>query len=180
MSEAIATREAVEDAATQLRNNGKVPTFSRARDVIGGGSKDTILAHLRALRHAERPSKGDVLPAILLDRARPLLEVIYVAAEACVEGKYAAATDRYHRNMEELEQELDDAHAMEKKLRSDLGAMVVASDALRQENGELRAQFAAQLQRMEALTDRLSRFDVPTGQPNRRRPKKPKSNPSGR
>lgn len=109
MNETIATRQAVQVAVGQLRRTGKERTFSAVRDMLGGGSKETILGHLRVLRRDESATSDVGLPPGLLERARPLIELIYAAAHTNLEANYANATDRYDRKMEELEGELDEA-----------------------------------------------------------------------
>ena len=183
MSEAIATRQAVQEAVGQLRRTGRKPTFSAVRDVLGGGSKETILGHLRDLRRDEFASSDVGLPTGLLDRARPLIELIYAEAQSNLEANHAGATDRYHRTMEELEIELDEAVETEKALRKEMAAVSLAAQSLRSENGDLRTQLDAQqslmLQRIEVIADRLSRAHDLRGRRQDRRSKKSKCGPQG-
>src|SRR5690606_2137849 len=72
---------------------------------IGGGSKPTVLKHLRTLREV-KDAPAEPLPLNLLEKAKPVLAEIFAAGSAAHETRTREQTDRYHRIMSDLEAQL--------------------------------------------------------------------------
>lgn len=66
MSAEIATLDKVKAAVAQLHQDGRRATADAVFAIIGGGSKPTILKHLKTLREEPKPVDDDV-PAAILD-----------------------------------------------------------------------------------------------------------------
>lgn len=59
------TIEDVENAVIQLQGQGKSPTVDNVRELLGTGSKSTIIQHLKLLRSKLQESQGKLPPELL-------------------------------------------------------------------------------------------------------------------
>jgi predicted RNase H-like nuclease (RuvC/YqgF family) len=112
MREERATKQAVEAAIKQLEANGAQPTANRILEITGG-SKSTVLRHMKELGHGIARRTGgedadDVLPAVLLEKAKPFIKELMEGAAEIERAKYYSLTERYHRNMEDFESALEE------------------------------------------------------------------------
>lgn len=123
----VATLEAVEAAANELRGKKIRPSADRILRITGG-SKDTVLEHMRTLGisadKVERETSADnPVLGILLERAKPFLAELLKTAAEQESAKYTAFTERYHRSMEELESTLAAEEARANTLEEDNQAL---------------------------------------------------------
>ncbi len=128
MSAAIATAESVKTALTELRAAGISPTADAVIKRLGGGSKSTVLLHLRQLLKDETPF--EVLPSLLIDQVRPALAELFLAGAAAEGEKGRARLDRQDRLLDEMEQQLIDMEAELQNLRHEVAKLVAERDRL--------------------------------------------------
>ncbi len=148
MREERATKQAVEAAIKQLEAKGAQPTANRVLEITGD-SKGTVLRHMKELGFglSRRPGADDadeVLPAVLLEKAKPFIKELMEAAAEIERAKYSSFTERYHRTMEDYESALEEDG---KRL-----------DALTEQNNNLIAELAALRDELEMAT--LERDDL--------------------
>lgn len=105
MSSQIATLERVKAAVEALHAEGAKATADAVLAHIGGGSKPTVLKHLRTLREV-KDAPAEPLPLNLLEKAKPVLADIFAAGAAAQEARTREQTERYHRIMSDLEAQL--------------------------------------------------------------------------
>jgi hypothetical protein len=144
MSQAIATREAVAAAMDQLTAENRPVTAGAVQAHLGGGSKPTILQHLRAIRAEQTATAGaaNTLPASVLDAAMPGLLKLFEAGRAEANAASARQQDRLLRCLADLEDELAGQVEAEEKLT----ARIV----------ELEDQSKAEAERIERSTGELA------------------------
>ena len=106
MSAEIATIEKVRAAVAQLHHDAQRATADAVIAVIGGGSKPTVLKHLKTLREAPKTLDGDV-PAGILDLARPLLAQIFAEGAKAEAARNRDQIERLHRMLGDLEAEVE-------------------------------------------------------------------------
>ena len=106
MSVEIASLERVRDAVETIRRRNSTPTADRVIEVIGGGSKKTVLSHLRALRATLSPD--DEVPIAVLDGARAALVDIYRAGGRAECERSRSAIERLSAALEEQEAQIDE------------------------------------------------------------------------
>lgn len=148
MREERATKQAVEAAIVQLEANGAQPTANRVLEITGG-SKGTVLRHMKELgfgisRRPGADDADDVLPAVLLEKAKPFIKELMEGAAEIERAKYSSFTERYHRTMEDYESALEEDG---KRL-----------EALTAQNSALAAELAAVRDELEMAT--LERDDL--------------------
>jgi hypothetical protein len=106
MTAEIATLEKVRAAVEQLHRDGLKATADGVISLIGGGSKPTVLKHMKALR--ELPQAADsTLPASVLDLLKPVAAQIYAEGARAEEGRSREHTERLHRLLGDLEAEVE-------------------------------------------------------------------------
>lgn len=106
MTAEIATLEKVRAAVEQLHRDGLKATADGVISLIGGGSKPTVLKHMKALR--ELPQAADsTLPANVLDLLKPVAAQIYAEGGRAEEGRNREHTERLHRLLGDLEAEVE-------------------------------------------------------------------------
>src|SRR6218665_770283 len=106
MSAEIATLEKVKAAVTQLHKAGQRATADAVIALIGGGSKPTVLKHLKTLREEPKAVEGDV-PAGVLDLARPMLVQIFAEGSKAEAARSSDQIERLHRMLGDLEAEVE-------------------------------------------------------------------------
>lgn len=107
MSAEIATIEKVEAAVHDLHRSGQKATADAVIGLIGGGSKPTVLRHMRALR--ERPKTEEVaLPPNVLDLIKPIAAQIYAEGSRAEAEKSREQVERLHRLLGDLEAQVDE------------------------------------------------------------------------
>ena len=106
MTAEIATLEKVRAAVEQLHRDGLKATADGVISLIGGGSKPTVLKHMKALR--ELPQAADsTLPASVLDLLKPVAAQIYAEGARAEENRNREHTERLHRLLGDLEAEIE-------------------------------------------------------------------------
>jgi DNA repair exonuclease SbcCD ATPase subunit len=106
MSAEIATIEKVRAAVAQLHRDEQRATADAVIAIIGGGSKPTVLKHMKALREEPKTVDGDVSAGIL-DMARPLLAQIFAEGGKAEAARNRDQIERLHRMLGDLEAEVE-------------------------------------------------------------------------
>jgi DNA repair exonuclease SbcCD ATPase subunit len=155
MTAELATFEKVTQAVEQLRRTGEKITSKRILDLVGG-SKPTILKHMRALRSENfaAAASGGGAPAFLVELAKPMLLQLMAAASTSEAQKFESLTQRYHEQMESLEAEVEEFGRIETALRqdnSDLTEKLTQADV---EIALLKQQLATLAHEQDALRHR--------------------------
>lgn len=120
MSVEVATLERVRAAESALRTEGSKVTADAVLAHIGGGSKQTVLKHLKALR-ADPEMQTDV-PHSVIDMALPVLAGIFHAGEKAEAERNRGQSDRLSRMMDDLECQIDELAGENSELLADLEA----------------------------------------------------------
>jgi DNA repair exonuclease SbcCD ATPase subunit len=106
MTAEIATLDKVRAAIEQLHRDGLKATADGVISLIGGGSKPTVLKHMKALR--ELPQAADsTLPASVLDLLKPVAAQIYAEGARAEERRNREHAERLHRLLGDLEAEVE-------------------------------------------------------------------------
>ncbi|MCP8885050.1 DNA-binding protein [Devosia sp. XJ19-1] len=106
MSAEIASLEKVRAAVAQLHLNNQRATADAVIAAIGGGSKPTVLRHLKTLRE-ELPQVTEDLPAGVLDLVRPIVAQIFAEGSKAEAARTRDQIERLHRMLGDLEAELE-------------------------------------------------------------------------
>lgn len=106
MSAEIATFEKVRDAVAQLHKDSQRATADAVFAIIGGGSRPTILKHMKTLREAPKAAEDD-MPSAVLDLARPVLAQIFAGGSKAEAVRNRDQTERLHRMLGDLEAEVE-------------------------------------------------------------------------
>jgi hypothetical protein len=176
MREERATKQAVEAAIKELEAHGAQPTADRILEITGG-SKSTVLRHMKDLgfgasRRTNVDTSDDLLPGVLLEKAKPFIAELLASAAELERAKYLSMSERFNTNMEELEIALAedgkrlDIMAAENtalsseiiNLREDLEIVALERDELQQKSdaAERRARIAeARISELEAVNGSL-------------------------
>ncbi|WIJ25056.1 DNA-binding protein [Devosia sp. RR2S18] len=173
MSSEIATLERVKGAVVALRQGGSKVTASKVMDLIGGGSKSTIIAHMRTLRNGAGDEQE--VPAAVIEMARSALSDIYEAGRRAEADKLRAWSERMSLVVDEqdaeiqefadecsrLEQATDNLSDQLQQLAAENAALHARSEKLEAENSELGRQLAEERGRAtDELQKALSRVEV--------------------
>ena len=151
MSAEIASLDRVRDAAEILRKKGVNPTADRIIEVLGGGGKATVLAHLRTIR-GEPADRGDV-PAAVIDLARPALLEIYRAGRSAEHDSVRASNDRLVAVISDLDAQIDELLARNEDLEKKTAGL---SETIERSAQEL-TDTSRRLTRLETENDRLQK-----------------------
>lgn len=106
MSAEVATFERVRAAVAGLRQRGLKATADRIIEITGG-SKATVLGHLRRLRDDAMTEPESVPPAVI-EIARPALLDVYEAGRRAEAERSKAMHDRTALMIDELETQIDE------------------------------------------------------------------------
>lgn len=109
MSAEIASLERVRDAVETIRKRNDKPTADAVIAVIGGGSKKTVLSHMRALR--ETHMQDEEVPPAVMEMARTSLAEIYRAGGKAEIDRSRLLTERLSAILEEQEAQIDELAA---------------------------------------------------------------------
>ena len=151
MSAEIATLDKVKAAVAQLHQDGRRATADAVFAIIGGGSKPTILKHLKTLREEPKPVDDDV-PAAILDLARPVMAQIFAEGGKTEAARNRDQTERLHRMLGDLEAEVEalaTTNVMQESKIADLEAELARTAkalATAEENIGLKGRKIEQLQ----------------------------------
>ena len=150
MSNEIATRERVQAAVEALHKEDKRATADAVLSVLGGGSKGTVLKHLRALRQ-DGDAQPQALPNAVVDLARPVIADIFNAGAAAHEAQTREKIERYHRIMSDLEMQVDELVAANDKQEQEMVSLrkdLVRALNAKEEALDLNQQHAAEIERL--------------------------------
>lgn len=160
MTAEIASLEKVRAAVAQLHLNRQRATADAVIATIGGGSKPTVLRHLKTLR--EEPQQPvDDLPAGMIDLVRPALAQIFAEGGKTEAARNRDQIERLHRMLGDLEAEVEtlgSANVVLEERVVELGKeLEKSSKALSATEGQLAARerkiekLSAQLTEREAM-----------------------------
>lgn len=147
MSVEVATIERVRAASSALRAEGSRVTADAVIAHIGGGSKQTVLKHLKALR--ADPETQPSVPASVLDLVLPALAEVFHAGEQAEAERSRSQNERIMRMMDDLECQIEELAGDNSRLSAELEASrrqladretkhSAASDELGRANAEIR------------------------------------------
>lgn len=159
MSAEIASLEKVRAAVAQLHLNHQRATADAVIAAIGGGSKPTVLKHLKTLRE-EPPQAVDDLPAGILDLVRPVVAQIFAEGGKAEAARTRDQIERLHRMLGDLEAEVETLGSVNAVLEE---RVVELSIALERSNKALSAaegQLAAKERKIEKLSTQLTERDA--------------------
>lgn len=148
MSAKIATFDAVTAAVRDLRAAGTSPTADAVIEHIGGGSKPTVLAHLRVLRKSDAPQQAELPPAVL-DIVRPALAELFAAGTAAEVERSRTRTERQDKLMDEMDAQIVELAAENDSLQARITELAGACE-------RLEADRASTEEWVTALTGELS------------------------
>lgn len=131
MSAEVATFERVRAAAADLRQRGMKATADRIIEITGG-SKQTILTHLRRLRD-DAMTEPEVAPPAVIEMARSALFDVYDAGRRAEADRSRALHDRTALMIDELESQVDELSSENHRLAQ---AASDHADALVRERAE--------------------------------------------
>ncbi|NGP16537.1 DNA-binding protein [Devosia aurantiaca] len=172
MSNQIATFERVRDVVETLRKRNVAPTADRVIAMVGGGSKSTVLSHLKRLRDA--PMDDDAIPPSVMDAARVALNEVYLAGRSAEADTVRAATERLSQAVREQDAQIEELAGLNERLewskaqlikqlkavKADHEAAVERAEALAKENDGLRSELAVERQNSQTrVQDTLARVE---------------------
>jgi len=140
MSAEIATIERVRSAVEELRRAGQSPTADAVIRLIGG-SKRTVLTHMRSLRDAA-PEQDDIPPTVV-EMLRPVARDIYRTGEQAATDSMRATADRLSRIVDDQDAQIAELVAENERLESANALLVRDRDAAISELSELRSRIRA-------------------------------------
>lgn len=173
MSAEIASLERVREAVETIRRRNGTPTADGVIAMIGGGSKKTVLSHLRTLRDPQ--VEQDSVPAAVMELARHSLAEIFRAggqAEAdrsrilterlsvalneqdAQIGELADENARYLQAIPELTRQRDSAVSDRRRLEKQLADVSAAKRALETELARAR------LKRSDGIEHAIARIET--------------------
>lgn len=125
MSEAIATFERVSQACADLLKRGISPSASKVTSEIGGGSKSTVLEHIKRWRRTELPellSTRDAELSEFQDIAEPFVREIWQTAKQRAEAGFNRQLKSLLLLQEGMQLEIDESQNELTDLRDRLSA----------------------------------------------------------
>ena len=140
MASEIATADRVRDAVATLRRRGAKPTADKVIVLIGGGSKTTVLEHMKHLRN--QPAAEVDLPNAILELAKPMLSEVFAAGRAAEADLTKAATQRLGVLLEEQDEQVVELVAANETLAAANSALQLEADANAQTIGTLEEQLS--------------------------------------
>ena len=154
MTAEIATLDRVRNAAESLRRQDIRVTADRIIELIGGGSKGTVLEHLRTLRDVA-PSQIET-PTAIFELARGVLADIYRTGREAEAERTRVATERLSSIMADLDAQVAELATENAQLQSQLVERQATLDTLDEANADLERRLAeadATISAMRAAAD---------------------------
>ncbi len=159
MSAEIASLEKVRAAVAQLHLNHQRATADAVIAAIGGGSKPTVLKHLKTLREEPQQAEDD-LPAGILDRVRPALAQIFAEGGKTEAARNRDQIERLHRMLGDLEAEVETLGAVNTALDEQVVDLGRELDKSSKALSSAEAQIVAKDRKIEKLTAQLSEKEL--------------------
>lgn len=159
MSAEIASLEKVRAAVAQLHLNHQRATADAVIAAIGGGSKPTVLKHLKTLRE-EPQQPADDLPPGILDLVRPALAQIFAEGRKAEAVRTRDQIERLHRMLGDLEAEVETLGAVNTALDEQVVDLGRELDKSSKALSSAEAQIAAKDRKIEKLTAQLSEKEM--------------------
>ncbi|RYG87797.1 MAG: DNA-binding protein [Alphaproteobacteria bacterium] len=155
MSTEIATIEKVQAAVDQLHRAGHKATADAVIDVIGGGSKPTVLKHMRTLR--EQPKTEEVaLPPSILDLVRPAAAQIYAEGSRAEAARNRDQVERLHRLLGDLEAQVEELASANSSQEARIAELAARESEAATALAEANRTIARQREDMSALQTELA------------------------
>ena len=159
MTAEIATLEKVRTAVEQLHRDGLKATADGVISLIGGGSKPTVLKHMKALR--ELPQAADsTLPASVLDLLKPVAAQVYAEGARAEEGRNREHADRLHRLLGDLEAEVEALAAGNQRLEGQVATLTRQQAEAEAAAAKARETIARQADEVSTLRAELAKRDA--------------------
>jgi|GEM_PF-1279398 len=159
MSAEIASLEKVRAAVAQLHLNHQRATADAVIAAIGGGSKPTVLKHLKTLREEPQQAEDD-LPAGILDLVRPALAQIFAEGGKTGAARNRDQIERLHRMLGDLEAEVETLGAVNTALDEQVVDLGRELDKSSKALSSAEAQIVAKDRKIEKLTAQLSEKEL--------------------
>lgn len=159
MSAEIASLEKVRAAVAQLHLNNQRATADAVIAAIGGGSKPTVLKHLKTLREEPQQAEDD-LPAGILDLVRPALAQIFAEGGKTEAARNRDQIERLHRMLGDLEAEVETLGAVNTALDEQVVDLGRELDKSSKALSSAEAQIVAKDRKIEKLTAQLSEKEL--------------------
>ena len=159
MSAEIASLDKVRAAVAQLHLNHQRATADAVIAAIGGGSKPTVLKHLKTLRE-EPQQPADDLPPGILDLVRPALAQIFAEGRKAEAVRTRDQIERLHRMLGDLEAEVETLGAVNTALDEQVVDLGRELDKSSKALSSAEAQIAAKDRKIEKLTAQLSEKEM--------------------
>lgn len=153
MSAEIASLDRVRAGVAHIRTGGGTPTADRVIAYLGGGSKATVLRHLKTLREGDAPE--ELVPPAVMELARSALAQIYSAGAKAEAEKSAAGLIRLTTAIEELEAQVDELDLENTAMRAQLEALQLEQRASSTLANELQASLAQSARELQASRNEL-------------------------
>lgn len=155
MSAETATFERVRAAAAELRQRGITPTASRVLEVTGG-SKSTVLTHLRRIREGVG-TEADTLPPAVLEMARSALVDVYESGRRAEIDRQRAVTERTALAFIEQEEQIVELAAENARLEASVADAEATAADQKSIASAARASMAELEAKLEKVETELSR-----------------------
>lgn len=159
MSAEIASLEKVRAAVAQLHLNNQRATADAVIAAIGGGSKPTVLKHLKTLREEPQQPVTD-LPAGILDLVRPALAQIFAEGGKAEAARNRDQIERLHRMLGDLEAEVETLGAVNAALDEQVVDLGRELDKSSKALSSAEAQIVARDRKIEKMTAQLSEKEM--------------------
>lgn len=156
MSNPIATFDAVAAAVRDLRQAGGSPTAENVIRHIGGGSKRTVLDHLRVLRKSDSPPQAELPPGVL-DIVRPALAELYAAGSAAEVERNRTRTERHDKLMDEMDVQIAELAAENERLQERVEDLMGTIERLQGECTTLEGRLGERTAELNALRAEATR-----------------------
>ncbi|MFD1255106.1 Chromosome partition protein Smc [Devosia equisanguinis] len=158
MNAEIASLEKVRAAVAQLHLDHQRATADAVIAAIGGGSKPTVLKHMKTLRQEPQQPVTD-LPAGILDLVRPVIAQIFAEGSKAEAARTRDQIARLHRMLGDLEAEVEALGAANAALEERVAEL---GNDLERSNKALSAaegQLAVRERKIEKLSAQLTERD---------------------
>jgi predicted RNase H-like nuclease (RuvC/YqgF family) len=153
MTAEIASLEKVRAAVERLHQQQKKVTLSSVGAEVGGGSRTTILEHLKTIRSTEIPASNEPFPSSALEAIKPAVSQIFAMGQQVEALRNKDAVERQNRYFSDLEAQIDElvAEAQDRERAFEEQSATVTS-----QRGEV-LQLTATLADQQRVNDDLRR-----------------------
>jgi uncharacterized protein YqgV (UPF0045/DUF77 family) len=154
MSAEIASLDRVRAAVANLRQAGSKVTANRVIEAIGGGSKGTVIAHLRTLR-SQSVDHGDLPPAII-EMARSALADVFEAGRKAEADKLRGLSEHLSAALDEQDAQIGELIDENENLGEAVAAAMAKVEQVSAENTTLESRIGELMAANTALNEMLA------------------------